>query len=87
MQNDFGLSKMDRLKAEAEAIFAYAYPRGYSLGRIRKVILKRFEKAGVLPPVDVLAYAMPGLSDRMVLDWESGLDTSEPWLTNLERTN
>lgn len=84
MRNDLGLSKTDRLKAEAEAIFCRAYPRGYPLGEIRRVIVKRFEKAGVMPPADVLAYAVPGLSDRMVSDWESELDTTEPWLKTLD---
>lgn len=87
MQNDFGLSKMDRLKAESETLFWNAYSRGYPLGRIRDVIVNQFKKAGVLPPIDVLAYAVPGLSDRMVSDWESGLDTTESWFKSLERKN
>ena len=84
MNRDFGLSKMDRLKAEAETIFCNAYPRGYPLGKIRRLIIRRFEKAGVLAPSDVLAYAMPGLSDRMVSDWKAELDTNMDWLKTLD---
>lgn len=84
MKNDFGLSKMDQLKTEAQMIFCRAYPRGYPLGQIRRMILTRFTDAGVLPPADVMAYAMPGLSDCMISDWDSGLDTSKQWLKKLD---
>jgi hypothetical protein len=68
------LDVIHRLQTQAEDIFGYGYARGESLGRIRLVIVRNFERLGVEPPEDVFAFTTGGLMcDSDVKDWRSRL--------------
>lgn len=66
------LDVIDKLHDQAQAIFGHGYARGESFGRIRLVIVRNFERVGVEPPEDVLAFTTGGqISDTDVRDWRS----------------
>ncbi len=78
---------LDKLQQKAARIWGIGYANGVPLKKIRSVILSEFAKIGAPPPRDVLAFAVPGFSDKHVVDWESGLDTSTDWFAKLDRVN
>lgn len=67
---------LDRMQPKAARLFSLGYLNGAPLGNIRRAIVRECEKAGVEPPKDVLAFALPGFSDAYVADWESGMEVS-----------
>jgi hypothetical protein len=75
---------LEKLQCKSARIFGTGYMNGVPFGKIRRAIVREFEKAGLEPPRDVIGFAFPGLSDDYIQDWESGLDTSAPWLANLD---
>ena len=78
---------LEKLQHRAARIWGIGYANGVPLKNIRRVILREFEKIGAPPPRDVLAFAVPGLSDAYIADWESGLDTTAEWFRQLDRAH